>query len=41
MVDNKFDSLRGGWCSNEVVGPYDVGVWKCMSWWEGFSEFVR
>jgi len=25
VVDNKYDNLRGGWCSKRVVGPYGVG----------------
>jgi hypothetical protein len=42
VVDNKYDSLRGGWLSKEVAGSYGVGVWKCIRRvWEGFSEFVR
>jgi hypothetical protein len=36
------DSMRGGWCSKEVGGPYDLGVWKCIKReWEGFSKHVR
>jgi hypothetical protein len=27
-VDAKFGGLWGGWCSNELVGSYGVGVWK-------------
>jgi hypothetical protein len=30
VVDNKYDSLRGGWLSKEVAGSYGVGVWKCI-----------
>jgi hypothetical protein len=42
VVDNKYDSLRGGRFSKEVAGPYGVGVWKCIRrGWEGFSKFVR
>jgi hypothetical protein len=26
VVDIKYDSLRGGWCSKEVGGPM---VWEC------------
>ena len=33
MVDTKYCSLRGGWCSKEVAGPFRVGVWKCT--WRG------
>jgi len=28
MLDAKFGSLWGGWCSNEPAGLYGVGVWK-------------
>jgi hypothetical protein len=36
-VDTKYDSLSGGWCSIEVVGPFSVGVWKCIRrGWEAF-----
>jgi hypothetical protein len=42
VVDIKYDSLREGWCSKEVGGPYGVGVWKCTRMgWEGFSKYVR
>jgi hypothetical protein len=27
-MEPKYDSTRGGWCSNEVVGPFKVRVWK-------------
>jgi hypothetical protein len=27
MMETKFDSMRGGWCSKEVMGPFGVGVW--------------
>jgi hypothetical protein len=30
MAKIKYDSTRGGWCYNEIVGPFIVGVWKCM-----------
>lgn len=26
VVDSKFGSLWGGWCSNEPLGVYGVGV---------------
>jgi hypothetical protein len=28
VVETKYDSFRGGWCSREVVGLFEVGVWK-------------
>jgi hypothetical protein len=30
-----YDSLRGRWCSKEVVGPFEVEVWKYIG--EKFS----
>jgi hypothetical protein len=37
VVDVKYDSLSGGWCSKEVGGSYGVGVWKCIRrGWAGF-----
>jgi hypothetical protein len=27
-VDVKCDNMWGGWCSNEVIGSYEVGAWK-------------
>lgn len=42
VIKIKYDSLRGGWCSNEVIGPFGVGVWKYIrSGWQRFSKFVR
>jgi hypothetical protein len=42
VLDTKYDSLGGGWCSKEVVGPYGVRVWKSIRReWEGFSNFVK
>jgi hypothetical protein len=28
VVDSKYGSLRGGWCSLEPTGAFGVGVWK-------------
>jgi hypothetical protein len=25
---NKYESMRCGWCSKEVMGTYGVGFWK-------------
>jgi hypothetical protein len=43
VVDIKCGSMRGGWCSKEVRGPYGVGVWKCMRrGWDAFlAHHVR
>jgi len=42
VVDIKYDSMRGGWCSKEVEGPYGVGVWKRIRRkWDSFADHVR
>jgi hypothetical protein len=42
VVETKYDSLRGGWCSKEVAGPFRVGVWKYIRRGGSFlSSFVR
>jgi len=28
VIDVRFESLNGGWCSKEVLGTFGVGVWK-------------
>lgn len=41
MLETKYDSLRGGWFSNEVIMPFGVGVSKYIKrWWKTFSKFV-
>ena len=35
-------SMRGGWCSKEVMGTFGVGVWKQIRrGWDNFSNFLR
>ena len=29
----KFDSMRGGWCSKHIVGPFEVVVWNHIREW--------
>jgi hypothetical protein len=29
-VDSKFGSSWDGWCSNESLGTYEVGLWKSI-----------
>jgi hypothetical protein len=42
VIDAKFESLKGGWCSKEVAGSFGVGVWKHIRrGWEKFRNFVR
>jgi hypothetical protein len=42
VIDAKFQSIEGGWCSKEVLGSFGVGVWKHIRrGWEDFRNFVR
>jgi hypothetical protein len=41
-VEVKYDTMRGGWWSKDVGGPYGVGVWKCIQrGWDNFKQHVR
>ena len=41
-MEVKYDTMRVGWCSKEVVGPYGVGVWKCIRrGWDNFKRHVQ
>jgi hypothetical protein len=40
-VETKYDSMRVGWCSKEVVRPFGVGVWKYIRrGWEFFRVLL-
>jgi hypothetical protein len=42
VIEAKYESMRGGWCSNEVMGTYGVGVWKHIrKGWDKFSNVVQ
>jgi hypothetical protein len=42
VIEVKFDSLRGGWCSKEVLSTFRVGVWKHIRReWDKFHKFAR
>jgi hypothetical protein len=42
MVDSKYGSLWGGWCSFELIGAFVMGVWKNIKkGWDSFSRFIR
>jgi hypothetical protein len=42
VVDIKYGSMRGGWCSKEVGGSFGVGVWKYIRrGWDSFAAHVR
>jgi hypothetical protein len=42
VMEVKYDSMWGGWCSNMVSRSSGVGVWKFSrrGWWD-FCRFVR
>jgi hypothetical protein len=42
LAEVKYDIMRGGWCSKEVGGPYEVGVWRCIRrGWDICKQHVR
>ena len=41
LVDHKYDSMWGGWCSNKVPRSYGVSFWKNIrKGWDGFVRFT-
>jgi hypothetical protein len=40
VVETKYNSMTGCWCSTEVVGSFGVRVRKYMRGWGVFSKFV-
>lgn len=40
MVEAKSGSMWGGWFSNEVFGPYGVGMWINIGACGDFSRFL-
>ena len=41
MVDSKYGSQWGGWCSHRVQVPYGVGLWKFIQiGWDSFSRHL-
>ena len=42
MVDSKYGSLWGGWCSLEPGGAFGLGLWQNIrKGWETFKGFTR
>jgi hypothetical protein len=42
VIEIKYVSMSGGWCSTEVVGTFGVSVWKHIRrGWDNFSKLVR
>ena len=41
MVDHKYRSMWGGWCSNKTRGFYGLSLWKNIrKGWGGFNWFI-
>jgi hypothetical protein len=42
VIEVKYGSVRGGWCSLPVTGPYGVSVWKFIrKGWDSVAKFLR
>jgi hypothetical protein len=42
VIETKYDGIRGDWCFKEVMGTFEVGVWKNIrKRCDMFSKFVR
>jgi len=42
LIEVKYGSVRGGWCSLPVMGPYDVSVWKFIRrGWDNVAKYLR
>ena len=40
VVDAKYGSMWGSWCSNSVQGPYESCLWKSIrKGWDGYVSF--
>ena len=41
VVEAKYGSMEGDWCTKQVEMPFGVGVWKHIRrWWQLFSKFI-
>jgi hypothetical protein len=42
VIDVKYGSVRGGWCSLPTAGSYGVSVWNYIRrGWDTFAKYVR
>jgi len=42
VIEVKYGSVRGGWCSLPVTGPFGVYVWKFIrKGWDNVAKFLR
>jgi hypothetical protein len=42
VIEVKYVSMRGGWCSTEIAGTYGVSLWKHIRrGGDNFSNFVH
>lgn len=39
VVEVKYGSMWGGWCSNPIQGPYGMSLWKTIR--KGWNRFTR
>lgn len=41
IMDTKYGSLVGGWCTNDVIELYEVSLWKHIRMvWDASSSFA-
>ena len=42
VIRAKYGAEEGDWCSNSVLGPYGVSLWKTISTsWSTFSRYIQ
>jgi len=42
VIEVKYGSVMGGWCSLPVSGPYGVSVWKFIQrGWDNVAKYLR
>jgi hypothetical protein len=42
VIEVKYGSVRGGWSSLPVTGPYGVSVWKSIRrGWDTVAKYLR
>jgi hypothetical protein len=40
VIEIKYESMEGDWCTKQVERPFGVGIWKHIRrGWEYFSKF--
>lgn len=42
VVDNKYCGMWGGWCSNSLLGSYEVSLWENIrKGWDSLAWFTN